>query len=279
VKSKDDTLNDVDSNNPDMLVQTVIESFEQHLTAVKKCSSEPNSIGCKMLITTDGLKQLHTIHSNAKFNTWCAVNKVSTFAFSSDLGDFHNFNSVGRQQALESMSNLSLTDNVILFHYDILTEGIDLPAITGVMLMRDLPLSKLLQNIGRGARLIPTDRKKLYSNEINPTDLDKMIKPFCWVIIPSFFKALVGDDRMFDIVKTLRDTYDIQLELMGDEDIALADSEHYADRVTATDVRGIKNKTGDLEHIFEEIIIDEFNEDVKNLNNPIPELESIIGTL
>jgi superfamily II DNA or RNA helicase len=41
----------------------------------------------------------------------------------------------------------------LIFHYDILSEGIDVDGITGVALMRNMSLSKLLQTIGRAVRV------------------------------------------------------------------------------------------------------------------------------
>ena len=41
----------------------------------------------------------------------------------------------------------------MIFHYDILSEGIDVDGITGVFLMRNLGLAKLLQTIGRAIRV------------------------------------------------------------------------------------------------------------------------------
>jgi superfamily II DNA or RNA helicase len=44
------------------------------------------------------------------------------------------------------------TDNALIFHYDIISEGIDIDGITGVVINRNMTLSKLLQTIGRAVR-------------------------------------------------------------------------------------------------------------------------------
>ena len=225
-------------------------------------------LGTKLLVTVNGLKELHAMHDSEDFRIWCRNNNVNTFAFSSDEGEFTNFNSTGRQQTLESMNQLQDTQDAILFHYDILTEGIDLPAITGVLLLRDLPTTKLLQNIGRGARLLKQDRIKLYAEEIQPHETNKMIKPFCWIIIPEFLATLMGDENMKNMIKTIRETYNIQFELMGEDDQALADQEHFSDRVTSHDSPNRNDQLFDLNHIFEDIIVDEFVEEIAL--QPIP---------
>lgn len=51
------------------------------------------------------------------------------------------------------MKELRETDRALIFHYDILSEGIDIDGITGVVLLRNMTHSKLLQTIGRAVRV------------------------------------------------------------------------------------------------------------------------------
>jgi len=52
------------------------------------------------------------------------------------------------------------TDHALIFHYDILSEGIDVDGITGVALMRNMTHAKLLQTIGRAVRIYKADPSK-----------------------------------------------------------------------------------------------------------------------
>jgi len=61
------------------------------------------------------------------------------------------------------------TDNALIFHYDIISEGIDIDGITGVVINRNMQLAKLLQTIGRAVR----------KYKANPA-----LKPQAWVTIP-----------------------------------------------------------------------------------------------
>lgn len=54
-----------------------------------------------------------------------------------------------KEKFVEELKN---RDNCLIFHYDILSEGIDVDGITGVCLMRELSLAKLLQTVGRALR-------------------------------------------------------------------------------------------------------------------------------
>ena len=84
---------------------------------------------------------------------------------------------------------------------------------------------------------------------------------------------------MTEIIKAIRDTYNIQLELFGEEDQALAEQEHFADRVTNGDEPRHNTNVSELEHIFEEIILDEFQTELSKHENPLEyimkELESV----
>lgn len=63
------------------------------------------------------------------------------------------------------MKVLRETDKALIFHYDILSEGIDIDGITGVAILRNMNHSKLLQTIGRSVRLYkanPTAKKQAW---------------------------------------------------------------------------------------------------------------------
>lgn len=87
---------------------------------------------------------------------------------------------------------MSDIDEAIIFHVRILTEGIDVPGITGVMIMNDLTLSIFLQTLGRSTRLYSKDRERLYNNSIKYNELEKFVKPFAWIIIPIY--GIIGND-------------------------------------------------------------------------------------
>jgi superfamily II DNA or RNA helicase len=272
-------VSEIDSDNMPMMVKTITEAFLHHKAKVKEFSADPNNIGAKLLVTVNGLKELHGIHGDESFRAWCSSDNVNTFAFSSDAGDFYNFQSCSRQYALEKMNELKNNEEAILFHYDILTEGIDLPAITGVLVLRDLPTAKLLQNIGRGARLLKSDRIKLYADEFKPHEVTKMTKPYCWVIIPEYLATLKGKEVMKRMIKDIRDEYNIQLELMGEDDQALADKEHFATRVTEKDSPDHASPVVDLQHIFEDILIEEFKVELSKQQDPRKYLEENLALL
>lgn len=60
-------------------------------------------------------------------------------------------------RTLTFLPALTTSKNCLIFHYDILSEGIDVDGITGVALLRNMGLAKLLQTIGRAVRVYKPD--------------------------------------------------------------------------------------------------------------------------
>jgi superfamily II DNA or RNA helicase len=83
---------------------------------------------------------------------------------------------------------------MLVLHYDILTEGIDVPGLTSCMPIRNLNKSRFIQTFGRCARPNSEDRQKIDSGEIDWTDVDSMNKPYAYVILP--YITLTNNDDM-----------------------------------------------------------------------------------
>lgn len=248
-----------DFDNHTMLVNTVITGYEQHKTLVKRHSANPDTIGAKLLITTTGNLEMFELHNDTNFQNHCQSNNIQVFAFSSKEGVYHNFNPVSRANALESMSLLTDHENAILIHIDILTEGIDLPSVTGVMPFRELNTIKLLQTIGRASRLLKTDRMGIYQGEIAPMDWDSYIKPCAWVILPEHFRSLGNANAMKNTIRTIVNSYDIPVEEYNAIDRYLAVEDNDLDRITERDNPNRRDQESGLVHTVEDIMLERFN--------------------
>jgi hypothetical protein len=114
----------------------------------------------------------------------------------------------GKTRFLKKLQELNGNEQAIILHYDILSEGIDVPGITGVMfLSKELPgKPKILQTIGRSTRLLKEDRESVRSGKIAKNDYDKMIKPNCAVILP--IMSVEMDQSAKTIAKLLIDLRD-----------------------------------------------------------------------
>ncbi len=253
------TENEGDFQNHTMMVRTVITGYEQHRTLIKKESSDPEAIGAKLLITTTGNLEMFELYNEETFKEYCHNNKIKTFAFSSQEGVFFNFEKINRNQALEEMRRMADEENAILIHIDILTEGIDLPSITGVMPFRELNTIKLLQTIGRGARLLKSDRESLYKGELAPMDWKGYVKPCVWVILPEHFRSLGNAQAMKNTIRTIVNSYDIPVEEYNAIDRYLSVEEDTLSSITEKDTSKRKDLESGLIHTVEEVMIEKFN--------------------
>lgn len=258
-------------NNEWMMVKTIIDCFNEHYKQIKKYTNSEENLAAKLLITVDGLKFIRQICNNQTFIDYCREKNINVYSFSSKDGEHINFEKcVNRQTCICSMNNMEHDQNAILFHYDILTEGIDLPAITGILIMRNLETIKLLQNIGRAARLLPTDRKILYSNTLGVEGIQDIIttkfaKPYSWVIIPDYLKSLNCSDakRMKEMIEEIVTTYNIIVENTVTSDMALADKKIDFDKITPNLIKPVKDKDYTLEHIIKMLEFDQIPDEEK----------------
>lgn len=74
------------------------------------------------------------------------------------------------------------------------------------MPLRTLGKSKFLQTFGRAARLDLLDRELMDTGKIKPDDLDKMNKPYSWVIVPTIVHEDVDSkEHIGNLITELRD--------------------------------------------------------------------------
>jgi superfamily II DNA or RNA helicase len=253
-------IDDGDFDNHSMLVKTIIQGFKEHKNKIKSDSYSPEKIGAKLLITTTGNLEMVELISDKSFIEFCTNNSINMFSYSSEYGCRYNFQKNARNFVMDKMQSLPDDADAILLHIDILTEGIDLPSITGIMPFRELNTIKLLQSLGRGSRLFKGDRTRLYSGEILPKELNKFIKPSCWILIPRFFRSLGDSDAMKSVLKTIINTYEIPIEEYVVENNYVAVSDEDVDRITDRDKSDKKDEETDLYNIYETIFVEHIRE-------------------
>ncbi len=76
------------------------------------------------------------------------------------------------------------TKRFIVFHYSILSEGINVPGLTHCILLRNLNVVEMAQTIGRVIRLDKNDAARLKSGELTPTNWEFYNKPTGFVTVP-----------------------------------------------------------------------------------------------
>lgn len=244
---KDD---EVDKMNKelDYDVSCIIDSFTEHRV---HCN-----IGAKMLVVTKGSEHLNNITTHWRMKNLLNIRpNLTIFDISSVYQPRINGEVVRREEFLRRLQGMNDTDEAIIFHINILSEGIDVPGITGVMIMNSLGLAKFLQTLGRATRLHQRDRENLYSLRIISNQLDRFVKPYAWIILPIY--GIIGEDekeRIKEIVYALRET-----GFRAAEDVVLKQDRGSAipkplGGINKTDSRAkaLFDLFADVEHIIEE---------------------------
>ena len=113
---------------------------------------------CKTLFAMKGTADVKDIIENVNdIKTAMPGFKVFTIVSNAKYGAMVDGEKMARGNFMKVLRE---TDNALIFHYDILSEGIDVDGITGVAILRNLKHAKLLQTIGRAVRIYKADPSK-----------------------------------------------------------------------------------------------------------------------
>lgn len=156
------------------------------------------------------------------------------------------------------------SERAILFNYSVVGEGIDIPGVTGILPLRGMNPTAVVQAVGRACRALPADQKAVETGEITPGSSRGWEKPFGWVLVP----LLLGDEdeswyRLKAIVWSLRDEgYDLEESIHVQDrprGRALPEPEfdtygppEYNDLFGDQDTEGVRTRAREILHEVEE---------------------------
>ena len=193
----------------------------------------------KILFAMSGTDDVKTINDNIK-DLRDEFEGYDILTITSNTGAMLNGVEMKRSQWMKELRD---RENCLIFHYDILSEGIDVDGITGVAIMRNMGLAKLLQTIGRSLRLYKPD----------PT-----LKPWALITVPALNGNEDDAERVGFVIRTLRNGgHDISIE----DIIETKKNRHQGDEEEMSDAFDTyKNNFSSLfiEEVFHEIEEDTF---------------------
>ena len=143
-------------------------------TAHKILVAAPNSrIMYNLLTKTDIIDQckdrgFEVMHITSKYGAYVNTLKVNREQF------FHQFDQWGRDP----------NKKFIIFHYSILSEGINVHGLTQTIFLRNLNVIEMAQTIGRVIRLDKDDAARLKSGELTACQWGFYNKPTGFVTVP-----------------------------------------------------------------------------------------------
>jgi len=242
------------------LGKIISEALAQHDYAIGQFSNP------KMLVSVKGVGDIEKFFQSRE----CAGLKrtgYKIYAVASDekIGNNINGEKVNRAEFLKRMKEDGKDPQIkmLILHYDILAEGIDVPGITGIMPLRTLGKSKFLQTFGRAARLDYEDRGRIETGEISPNDLEQMIKPYAWVIVPTIIhEDADSKEHIGNLITELRD-----YGFKPSEDIVSTDSKNGLPVVDGPEaLNEIKKKCPNIGKFIEKVEADFESEYVASLS-------------
>jgi superfamily II DNA or RNA helicase len=185
--------------------KVILDSFYEHKKQLE--DNHPN-MKPKVLVSTRGSYDMKNFLISPQYAELRNAGVDIFIVASTEIGNDVNGTKVKRQDFLRDLREFGKdeTKMLLVLHYDILTEGIDVPGFTAIMPLRTLSKSSFCQLYGRAARLHTLDRQRLFSEEISPNDLDKMTKPYAYIILPFITSSNKDDsEHMRQIVTELRE--------------------------------------------------------------------------
>jgi len=161
-----------------------------------------------------------------------------------------------RDRFIQEISALPSEATAIIFHIDMIGEGLDVSGINAVLPFGRLNEITANQHLGRAMRLHPLDRKRLDNGEITPEDWcemqegkitrGKFYKPICYVVLPVYRNTRYASDMNRNCIQDMvsqiisnlgyipyeqyyESTYDGSVENIPDVD--LSNTDYYAENI------------------------------------------------
>jgi len=259
---------DISNDNYESKARITVEAFDKHRNVLKEHSAQPDSIGPKMLVACDTQDSLKGIMLSKCLKEYKEAHPwVKLYALCSDYGIYiegygHKPKVSNKDkedmfaclQTPKDGGDMEDTDEVIIFHVDMIAEGMDIPSITAVLPFRNLGKIKFLQNLGRGTRLLDIDRKNLYDGTIKPKDWKSYIKPYCWLILPVISKeAYDFKKRCQDYIHELRSGGFDTSEMVIIDNIVAPPEEKETDDITGNIMRTFRTGKDIVTEVIQEI--------------------------
>lgn len=242
------------------LGKIISEALAQHDYAIGQFSVP------KMLVSVKGVGDIQKFFESREYKGLIRAGyKIYAVASDENIGNNINGEKVSRRDFLNQLKldGKNVAQRLLILHYDILAEGIDVPGITGIMPLRTLGKAKFLQTFGRAARLDIEDRERIESMEIGPNDLNQMNKPYAWVIVPTIIhEDADSKEHIGNLITELRD-----YGFKPSEDIVSTDSKNGLPTVDGAEALiEVKKKCPNIGEYIEKVEADYENEYIASLS-------------
>lgn len=168
------------------LLDTILN--EDHMSKVLVAA--PNTkVLIRMLAETDFMKEVWSYGYDVLWIT-------------AKHGAFLNNTKITRTEFFDKISEFGKDQNkkFIILHYSILSEGISVPGLTSLIMMRQMNIIEMCQSIGRVIRLHLDDIKSIQNGDIVAGDVNSYTKSFGLIHVPVYQNVGIATVRRLQSV-------------------------------------------------------------------------------
>jgi len=140
----------------------------------------------KVLVSAPTTRILWNMLTQTDIRSWLYSQQYNIMHITSKHGAVINGKKVGREKFFQTLTDWGKDDNkkFVIFHYSILSEGINVPGLTHSVMLRNLPTIEMAQTIGRVIRIHEKDRVSMKEGKIPAGQYNLYHKSFGKIVVP-----------------------------------------------------------------------------------------------
>ena len=163
-------------------------AFVHHsLTVINYIDSLTNSDDAKILISVPSSKIMRKMLGNTKLLSDLENRGFEVLHITSKYGAYVNKEKVNRTKFFQTLKNWGEESNkkFVIFHYSILSEGINVSGLTHTLFLRNLNIVEMAQSIGRVIRLHKEDANNIKEGNLRSGVISLYRKSTGYCVIPT----------------------------------------------------------------------------------------------
>ena len=163
-------------------------SYESDYDTLTNLINDVDADGNKILIAAPTSKIMFSLLTKTKIMEFFTEKGYDVLHITSKYGAYVNKTKVNREEFFETFNAWGKDPNrkFVIFHYSILSEGINVHGLTHTVFLRQLDVIQMAQTVGRVIRLHKDDADALACGTIKPGEFHLYRKPSGKVIVPVF---------------------------------------------------------------------------------------------
>ena len=140
----------------------------------------------KVIVSAPTTRILWNMLSQTDIQSWLFERDYNIMHITSKHGAIINGTKVGREEFFNTLTEWGKDDakKFVIFHYSILSEGINVPGLTHSIMLRNLPTIEMAQTIGRVIRIHQQDASDMKSGKIPVGQFNLYRKKHGQIVVP-----------------------------------------------------------------------------------------------